>query len=272
VAAGLDSLMTNSITSVPVYDVNQNRYNTFLSYLDICCHTLRVEKMYKDQKISGDDRETAWKFSTCSEVSNLSQTCSFQYLKDDDNFQTALLKMVSLSNVRRFPVMNLKDDLVGILTQSEVINVLAQKIDLFPFSKLTIDELNLGTLREIKAVTQDSKVIEAFNLLVEYHIYGVPVVDNQKVVIGNISASDIQLIVENFEFTTLESTIRSVLPNTHQKRSPICIHPTQTVAEAFKLMSREKIHRLFIIDPKTHQLQGLISPVDLIQALLDRSV
>jgi len=98
------------------------------------------------------------------------------------------------------------------------------------------------------------------------------VVDQQNKVIGNISASDIKLIVSKLDFSVFDMTVHSILPHTHQKRSPICIHPTQTVSEAFKMMSREKIHRLFITDAKTGQLLGLISPVDLLQALLHHSV
>jgi len=239
----------------------------FLSFLDVVCHTV---KNYHDNKIQ--DKMSAWKNRTCYQIANMSQSSSYIYLSDIDNLQTAMLKMVSLSNIRRLPVINLQGDLVGLLTQSVVINILAEKINLFPFSSLTIDDLNLGTLREIKHVTGNSKVIQAFDLLVEHHIYGVPVVDQQNKVIGNISASDIQLIVSKLDFSIFEKTIQSILPETHQKRSPICIHSSQTVSEAFKIMSKEKIHRLFIIDAKTGELQGLISPVDLLQALLDRSV
>lgn len=269
VLAALELLINNGVTAVPVYDVKEDRFNSFLSFLDICVHTVKI---YKDPKIQ--DKVAAWKFATCSQVANLSQTTSFQYLSDNDNLQAAMLKMVSLSNVRRLPVMSLQGELVGLLSQSVVINILSQKIDLFPFASLTIDDLNLGTLREIKHVTVNSTVKEAFDLLVEHHIYGVPVVDSHNVVIGNISASDIQLIVSDsdFNFSVFESKIQDILPQTHQKRSPICVHPSHTVSEAFKIMSKEKIHRLFITDGKTGQLQGLISPVDLIQALLDRSV
>jgi len=269
VLAALVLLIQNGVTAIPVYDVKEDRYNSFLSFLDICCHTVKV---YKDSTIA--DKATAWKYATCTQVANMSKTASFQYLGDTDNLQAAMLKMVSLSNVRRLPVMSLHGDLVGLLSQSVVVNILSQKIDLFPIASLTIDDLNLGTLREVKHVTAHSTVKEAFDLLVENRIYGVPVVDNHNVVIGNISASDIQLIVteSDFNFSVFESKIQDILPQTHQKRSPICVHSTQTVSETFKLMSTEKIHRLFITNPKTGQLQGLISPIDLIQTILDRSV
>jgi len=267
VFASLDLLTNNKITSLPVYDVKEDRYNCFLSFLDICCHTIHI---YKDQNIA--DKVTAWKHATCSQVANMSKTCSFQYLSDIENLQTTLLKMVSLSNIRRLPVLNLQGELVGLVTQTEVINILAQKIDIFPFASLTIEDLNLGTLREVKHVTGNSTVRQAFELLVENHIYGVPVVDQKSVVIGNISASDIQLIVSSMNFGVFEAKVHDILPQTHQKRSPICIHTSHTVSQAFKIMSQEKIHRLFITDAKTGQLQGLVSPVDLIQALLNHSV
>jgi len=265
VFASLDLLITNKITSLPVYDVNEDRFNSFLSFLDISCHTLKIYKSNVENKASD------WKHATCSQVANLSKTSSFQYLRDEDNLQTTLLKMVSLSNIRRLPVMNLHGDLVGLVTQSEVISILAQKIDIFPFASFTIEELNLE-FREVKHVTGNSTVREAFELLVENHIYGVPVLNDKDVVIGNISASDIQLIAENMNFPLFEVKIHDILPQTHQKRSAICIQSSHTVSQAFKIMSQEKIHRLFITDSQTGKLQGLVSPVDLIQALLNNCV
>jgi len=167
--------------------------------------------------------------------------------------------------------MNLQDDLVGILSQSQIINILAEKIDLFPIANLTIEDLNLGTLRQVKSVKTTSLVKDAFIELVEHHIYGIPVVDDNNHVVGNISASDIQLIAVSGDFVKLEVPINTVLPETHQKRSPIVINITSTIANAFRVMSTEKIHRLFVVDSKSC-LIGLISPVDLIQALLDHTV
>jgi len=265
VKQGIELLIQHSITSVPVYDVRECRHNSFLSFLDICYHTMKI---YNDP-ISDSDKEDVWRTATCSEVANMSKTCSFLYLRNTDNIQTAMLKMVSLSNIRRLPVMNLQDEMVGLLTQSNIITTLAPKIDNFPCAKLTIEDLNLGTLRSVKTVNTKSKVRDAFAQLVEYNIYGIPVVDDKNTVVGNISASDIQIIVAG-GFSKLEHTVESILPETHQRRSPITIRTSQTVAEAFKIMSTEKIHRLFIVDDK-NCLLGLISPVDLIQVVIDQS-
>jgi len=267
VKQGLDLLIHHSITSAPVYDVRECRHNSFLSFLDICFHTMKI---YNDPNIADGDKEDVWRTATCSEVANMSKTCSFLYLRNTDNIQTTMLKMVSLSNIRRLPVMNLHDELVGLLTQSRIIETLASKIDSFPCAKLSIEDLNLGTLRVVKTVNLKSKVKDAFAQLVEYHIYGIPVVDDKNIVIGNISASDIQIILVPGGFSKLENVVESVLPETHQRRSPITIRPSQTIAEAFKIMSTEKIHRLFVVDDK-NCLLGLISPVDLIQVVIDHT-
>jgi len=262
---GLEYLISNGITSVPVYDIREDRYNAFLSYLDICVHTLKV---FNDCKIDASDKFNAWKAATCSQVSNMSKSCSYQYLSKNDNLLTATLKMVSLSNIRRLPVTNFHDELVGILSQSHIIKILADKIDTFPCAKLTIDDISLGTMRKLKSVTLTSLVKDVFSQLVENRIYGIPVVDDNNEVVGNVSASDIQIIASSGDFSKFEVSVKTILPETHQRRSPITIKSTQTIAEAFKIMSKESIHRLFVVD--NTGLIGLISPVDLIQAVLDR--
>jgi len=267
VAVGLEKLVAHHITSLPVFDVNEERFNALLSFLDICAHTTRI---YSDKSITDDQKLNAWRRSTCSEIANLSKSCSYQYIRDTDNIKTAILKMVSLSNIRRLPVMNLKDDLVGILTQSQIVNVISQQIDLFPVANLTIEDISLGTLREVKTVNINSLVKEAFFKLVEYHIYGIPVVDDKNNVVGNLSASDIQLIAVNGEFSKFDIPISQILPNANQKRVPVVVQPRQTISEAFKIMGKERIHRLFVVDGGS--LVGLLSPVDLIQSLLDHSI
>jgi len=88
-------------------------------------------------------------------------------------------------------------------------------------------------------------------------------------VVGNLSASDIQLIAVNGEFSKFDIPVSQLLPYANQKRVPVVISPRQTIAEAFKIMGKERIHRLFIVDGT---LVGLLSPVDLLQSLLDHSV
>jgi len=65
VVLGLALLIDNSITSVPVYDVHEDRYKSFLSFLDVCAHTLKI---YNDPKIDLKDKSSDWKSATCSQV------------------------------------------------------------------------------------------------------------------------------------------------------------------------------------------------------------
>uniref|UniRef100_A0A6B2LCA2 CBS domain-containing protein n=1 Tax=Arcella intermedia TaxID=1963864 RepID=A0A6B2LCA2_9EUKA len=255
-------LSEKKVTSVPVYDTKEDRYNSFVSYLDICFF---ITRLYNNPKIS--DKFDNWKSTTCGEVANLSKTCAYQSVRNTDNLRSAMLKMVSLSNIRRMPVVDLQDNLVGILSQSQIINILSSKIQTFPIANFAIEDLNLGTLRKIRSIQLTATVKEAFSVLVEHKFYGIPVVDEQNHPVGNISALDIQLVVAS-DFAALEKPVKDILPETHQKRTPICIRSDQTLTEAFQIMSKEKIHRLFVVDSK-NRLAGLISPVDLIQVLLD---
>jgi len=261
----LSILIENKITSVPVYDTKEERYNSFVSFLDICCFVI---DLYNNPNLT--DKIDAFKAVTCGQVANLSKTCSYKSVRNTDSLRIAMLKMVSLYNIRRMPVIDdLQDRLIGILTQSQAIAFISSTIETFPIANLTIEDLNIGTLRKIKSIQLTDKVYTAFSLLVENRFYGIPVVDENNHVVGNISASDVELVIAS-DFKALDKQVKEILHETHQKRSPILIQPHQTVSDAFKIMTKEKIHRLFVVDKK-NCLTGLISPVDLIQVLIDHT-
>lgn len=122
------------------------------------------------------------------------------------------------NDIRRMPVVE-EDELIGIVTMSDILrsipNVLAEEQD-----EETRLMLVARTVREIMAadpitVMPEDTIQDAADIMLEYQVSGIPVVQDTKV-IGIITESDIfRLVVESWSSENLETAASSVLHHQH---------------------------------------------------------
>ena len=97
-----------------------------------------------------------------------------------------------------------------------------------------------------------ARVREALELMDEYHISGVPVVDNDKKLIGILTNRDLRF----------ESNLENLVENVMTKPPLITAHKGCTLDDAEKIFFKNKIEKLPIISKEGH-LEGLITIKDL---------
>eukprot|EP01126_Amoeba_proteus_P040746 TRINITY_DN4363_c0_g1_i2.p1 TRINITY_DN4363_c0_g1~~TRINITY_DN4363_c0_g1_i2.p1 ORF type:complete len:177 (-),score=37.25 TRINITY_DN4363_c0_g1_i2:74-604(-) len=170
--------------------------------------------------------------------------------------------MVSLVNVHRLPVFTLSGDLVGILSQMDIVSLLDTHIQLFPIANKSVKDLRLG-LKEVIQISDSLTLKDAFRVIRENRVSGIAVVDKRGYLVGNVSASDIKIIGKNFEnLNLLEDPVSVWLSNTVTRSKPVSVSLTTTVQNVIRTMKVEKVHRVFVTDPS---LVGVISPIDLLE-------
>ena len=124
-------------------------------------------------------------------------------VKPDVSITEAYQFMIE-NHVRRLPVVD-KDKLIGMVTLSDLYQV--KPFDTVSISLLEItQQVSNMTVDEVMApdpitVTDDSTVGEAAQLMLEYRISGLPVIDGAGSLVGIITESDIFRIVIQ-EWTT----------------------------------------------------------------------
>lgn len=134
---------------------------------------------------------------------------------------TALIDAYSLmadNDIRRLPVVE-EDELIGIVTMSDILrsipNILAEEED--EETRLT---LVARTVREVMAadpitIAPEETIQDAADLMLEYQVSGLPVVQDAKV-IGIITESDIfRLVVESWSAEQAETAHGSHVPYQH---------------------------------------------------------
>lgn len=110
---------------------------------------------------------------------------------------------------------------------------------------------------KVVTVKEDQTRQQAARLLAEYHISGVPVVNEQKILIGVVTEYDI--------IAKSGRTVGDIMT-----RGVISITPDTELAEAARILSLERIRRLPVLEQG--QLVGVISRADLVKEVAMRWV
>ncbi|MBP8002021.1 MAG: CBS domain-containing protein [Chloroflexi bacterium] len=117
-------------------------------------------------------------------------------------------KIMTENEVRRLPVVDKEGKLIGIVTLSDI-----RSAETSPTSSLSVWELNYLlsrlTVEELMApnpftITADSSIGKAALSMLEHKISGLPVVDDEGVLIGIITESDIFSMVVLHEWKARE--------------------------------------------------------------------
>ena len=135
-------------------------------------------------------------------------------------------------------------------------------------------------------VTPATPLQDAISLLAEHRISGLPVVDDQKNLVGVISDTDLMWQESGVDtppyIMLLDSIIYLQNPARHEKELnkalgqtvgevmndvPISILPSQTLREAAHLMNEKKIRRLPVLNVESRQIIGILTQGDIIRAM-----
>ncbi|MCB0047136.1 MAG: CBS domain-containing protein [Caldilineaceae bacterium] len=117
-----------------------------------------------------------------------------QTIRPDTPFQDAV-KLMREHNYRRLPVVNDKNELIGIVSERDLLHASpspATSLSIWEMNyllwKLKIEEL---MTRKVISVSPDTPIEEAAHLMVSRKIGGLPVVDDGNHVVGVITETDI---------------------------------------------------------------------------------
>jgi len=153
----------------------------------------------------------------------------------------------------------------GVLTQSKVIEVMLSHKEL-------IRELMLTPVKELweegkvpKSIGMDVPMLTAFKNLYEEYVTGLAVIDNEGVLRGNISASDLKYLNVNNPQEFLKN-LNITVGEYIQKRPPVVVTPEDTMENVMEKINSNKVHRVYVVDKYQKPIQ-VISLVDIISQL-----
>jgi len=292
----LQTLTDNKILSAPIIDQTRKPIGTFsirylIAYLLHCfseADFINTSKSIQDS-ISG-------LFSNKRIREMLSELDNNKYepthlVNKSETLLGALLIMIR-SEAPRALVVDAEDKLSRVITQSRVVSLLSTMLDSIPSAEKTLKELGLGFCH-VFSVEESSSAYNAFKLMIDKNISAVPVVNKDKVLIGNISMSDIKLLgYDTRYFKLLGGTVNDYLKQVHspqfkrnriqsellkslqenvQATPVVSVHPEDSLGDAMHLLHIFKVHRVYITDSK-NCLVGVLALHDILQHIVHANV
>jgi len=298
------TLIQHKIQSAPVYDMKAKEYTSLIDINDILAATILIyEQKAEGQQIAAlllrymkdankPDPDVATLLSTenlfkslkVCDITNLSERNPYVSLPVGSSLYDCVKLMVE-KNLHRVPIVEKGGKLANLISQSSILDYLHK--NKFVWEKdlgtLTMTELNLHNITlhkgaAIVSIKNDKTALQAFTLLHEKQLSGIPVVDDQNKLVATISVQDLKEIgADATDFKAIHEPLTEYLKHAHQQHKkfrlfssdkPIHFHGKETLSEMFEKIHKHRVHRIFYVDSHDH-LFGVVTLGDLLKFFMN---
>ena len=161
----------------------------------------------------------------------------------------------------------LADTILRILSNHGILRFLRQTCP--QFSAVTIRELGIGVFANLVTLTPSTPISRAMEMLSQYRVSSIPVVDAHSRPIDVYSRSDIRYLAADASWTNLDLTIEAALaPHQHSRTLPLCTRDDTLMTVSGLLVACNK-HSLICVHPQTGVVEGVVSLTDIFSFILD---
>ena len=184
---------------------------------------------------------------------------------------------VMKSGIHCVDVMNAKSQVIGILSQTDILRFLVSKPDILDaFSQYTLEQLSLHQSPAIYAY-EDEILHAALGKMRENSVSSIAIVSRSGNLIGNISMADVKYIFKQGKLALLWKSclafVRRILSEDGIERGKDRYpYFDATLSTSLSLVIRKllatKTHRIWIVSKEDdHHLMGVVSLTDILKAL-----
>ncbi|CCK70988.1 uncharacterized protein KNAG_0F03260 [Huiozyma naganishii CBS 8797] len=278
VEEAFNTLMKHNLTSLPVQmhsgDINclTFDYNDLNSYLLLVLNKIKLS----DETISNNNRPLGGEPILVGDLIKHTPKDPFYKLSEMENLSNVI--NILGSGVHRIAITDPQmTQIIGILSQRRLVKYLWDNSrsfpDLEPLFNTSIKKLQIGVFNDnnkIKLTSKKSPVISIhgeealINALYKMHvekISSIAVIDNQNILIGNISVTDVKNLTKTSQYPLLSNTCRHFisvilnnrgLENGGKDSFPIFhVYPSSSLARTIVKLVATKSHRLWIVQPSS---------------------
>uniref|UniRef100_A0A3P9NZS5 5'-AMP-activated protein kinase subunit gamma-1-like n=1 Tax=Poecilia reticulata TaxID=8081 RepID=A0A3P9NZS5_POERE len=254
------ALVANGLRAAPLWDSKLQR---FVGMLTITDFINILHCYYKSPMVS---MNILYKFSQTFPQ-------SIKFLSYVPFFLSSLFDAIySLLRykIHRLPVIDPESgNVLHILTHKRILkflHIFGKNLPKPAFLKRPVQELGIGTFRNIATVHQTSSLYEALSIFVERRVSALPVVDGQMVAL--YSRFDVINLAAQKTYNNLDMTMEEAI-----RRRTCCVegvmkcYPDESLETVIDRIVKAEVHRLVLVD-RLDVVKGIISLSDLLQALV----
>ncbi|XP_041638158.1 5'-AMP-activated protein kinase subunit gamma-1 isoform X2 [Cheilinus undulatus] len=266
------ALVANGLRAAPLWDSKLQRFVGMLTITDFinilhCYYRSPLVQMYE---LESHKIET-WRGDSFENV----------YLQSSSHFLISITPEASLFDaiysllkykIHRLPVIDpVSGNVLHILTHKRILkflHIFGKKVPKPTFVGKQIQELGIGTFRNIATVQQTATLYEALSIFVERRVSALPVVDEQGKVVSLYSRFDVINLAAQKTYNNLDMTMQeAVRRRTCFTEGVIKCYPDETLETIIDRIVQAEVHRLVLVD-RADIVKGIISLSDLLQAMV----
>ncbi|XP_030006131.1 5'-AMP-activated protein kinase subunit gamma-1 isoform X1 [Sphaeramia orbicularis] len=266
------ALVANGLRAAPLWDSKLQRFVGMLTITDFIniLHYYYKSPMVQMYELENHKINT-WRGDSFQKV----------YLQYSNHFLISISPEASLFDaiysllkhkIHRLPVIDPESgNVLHILTHKRILkflHIFGKKIPKPAFVQRQIQELGIGTFRNIATVQQTATLYEALSIFVERRVSALPVVDKQGKVVALYSRFDVINLAAQKAYNNLDMTMQEAI------RRRICFiegvikcYPDETLETIIDRIVHAEVHRLVLVD-RADVVKGIISLSDLLQAMV----
>jgi CBS domain-containing protein len=265
------TLVENHVLSAPVVNSKTNDVLGMIDMLDIVWSVLRVAPepvaLQKNDLKSLEMAGRAMAFQQIGEVVGLSGRDPYVPVFAENPI-SSVVELFS-KGVHRAPIFSADGKIISNISQSTVIGLLSQNLHMGKLKVIgekTVGELNLANYPPITVSAEDS-VLKVLETIQKNKVSAVALVQEGKLS-GNFSATDLSgMYLEKWPHFT-DSIFDFLSNHSPNSLNSICARKSDTLLTMTKMMSENKIHRIWIVDDDFKPI-GIVSATDIFKLIND---
>jgi len=242
----------------------------FVDWLDILGHLIEVVSEEKQSRVTPAsrslttddmsmimDRANNFALRTVEgkALPNKSKKDPWKTIKMADNVQ----KATNVLSLYHHVALERDGKLVNILSQMDLLRWLQSDTQrMGADGRKTLQGLHLHRKRVV-CVRETDLTIDAFYTIYKAGVSGAGVLDEAGKLVGCLSASDLKLLAESYDFTLLLKSVKDFLAE--EGSDPIAMHHFDTLGDVVAKMVAHHVHRVFIVGPGGYPM-GVVTTTD----------
>uniref|UniRef100_A0A3Q1HBY5 CBS domain-containing protein n=1 Tax=Anabas testudineus TaxID=64144 RepID=A0A3Q1HBY5_ANATE len=174
--------------------------------------------------------------------------------------------------IHRLPIIDPESgNVLHILTHKRILkflHIFGKTVPKPAFIQRPIQELGIGTFRNIATVQQTASLFDALSIFVERRVSALPVLDEQGKVVALYSRFDVINLAAQKTYNNLDMTMQEAIRRRKCfVEGVIKCYPDETLETIIDRIVKAEVHRLVLVD-RADVVKGIISLSDLLQAMV----
>jgi len=272
------------VTSIPILE--GGKLVGFVDNLDLLSFLVQVSSKNLFDTTTGDSptlttdslrmimrRQREFRLSQVKDVFDISKRLTFKIITDDKLLKDALVPL--LKGAHRIGVVSSTDPkkLVGVISQTDFANFIETDfIKIYRTKEIQAQQCKNIT-REIASIPSSAPTINALMRMYQKGLSSIAITEGTGLV-GTLSASDLKYTRFSTEFLRLLEPVHQFTKSIRSVQGKpadylITVPSDFRIIDMLQILHKERIHRLFIIDPFSKKTVGVMSLTDILRDVFE---